>query len=267
MRLTREQSVAIPHSAWAVLAATGLGMFLVGLDVSIANIAFPDIRRSFPRASFADLSWVLNAYIVLYAGLLIAAGRIADRIGRRRVYLTGLTGFVAASALVASAPSAETLIGARAAQGAFAAIATPASLGLLVAAFPPERRAMAVSLWGAILAVAVATGPSVGAAVIEAASWRWAFLLNLPIGLIVLLFAYRVLRESPPDTTSTRPDILGGLLVTATVALAALAIVQGRDWGWTSAAVIGTLAAAGAALLTLVWRAPPSSANRAAAPV
>ena len=204
--MTAQSRVSIPHSAWKVLAATGLGMFIVGLDLSIANVAFPDIQRSFPTASLADLSWVLNGYIVLYAGLLIVAGRLADQFGRRRLFLAGIVGFVAASALVAAAPTKELLIGARALQGASAAFATPASFGLVVAAFPSERRSTAVALWGAILAVAVATGPSLGAAVIEVASWRWAFLLNLPIGIPALIFASRVLTESARSATR-RPRI------------------------------------------------------------
>jgi len=137
------------------------------LDVTIVNIAFPDIERDFPGSSLAELSWVLNAYAIVFAALLVPAGRIADRIGRRRGFVIGLSVFALASALCAAAPTPELLVGARAIQAAGAAFLVPTSLALLLPAFPLAQRATAVGLWGATGAIAAATGPSLGGA----ASW------------------------------------------------------------------------------------------------
>ena len=238
---------------WAILGITGLGAFLVGLDLSIANITFPSIQSSFAAAA-TGLSWILNGYIVAYAGLLIVAGTVADRYGRRRVFVVGLAGFVGASALVGAAGSVELLIVARVIQGLFAALVTPASLGLLVAALPQERRATGIALWGAMVALAVVAGPSVGAGITEVASWRWAFLLNVPVGLVALLAATRILRESRVERGARRSDLLGGLLVAVMTGTAALGIVQGESWGWSSLGIVASFLVASLSGVLLVAR-------------
>src|SRR5919201_5756308 len=145
---------------WQVLAVTSVAVFVSFLDVTIVNIAFPDIRASFADTSLAGLSWILTAYNIVFAALLVPAGRLADRVGRRRTFLAGLGVFVAASAACGLAPSVPALVAARVVQAAGGAVLVPTSLGLLPPEFPLERRATATALWGATGAVAAATGPS-----------------------------------------------------------------------------------------------------------
>src|SRR4051812_18530324 len=179
---------------WKVLLVTGVAVFMAFLDVTIVNVAFPSIGRAFPETSLAWLSWVLNAYNIVFAALLVPAGRLADLLGRRRVFFTGMGLFPAASAACGIAPSAEFLIGARVLQAAGAALLVPTSLGLLLPEFPPERRASATALWGAIGGVAAATGPSLGGLLIEWADWRLVFFVNLVLGAAAPVPGRRLLR-------------------------------------------------------------------------
>ena len=172
---------SISGKAWFALAVAGLAMFLVGVDGSIVNVAFPSFRIDFDSISNAQLSWVLNAYVLVYAALLIVSGRLADRIGRLRVLSLGLIVFVVASVGVAISPNAPFLVIMRGLQGVGAALITPASMGLVIASWPVARRATAVTLWGACFASANAFGPAIGAGIIEFADWRWAFMINLPL--------------------------------------------------------------------------------------
>ncbi|WP_372729282.1 MFS transporter, partial [Nocardioides sp.] len=156
--------------------------FLAGLDLFVVNVAFQDIRASFPGESLADVSWVLNVYAITYAALLIPMGRWSDRFGRRRGFLIGLGVFVLASVGCALSPGLWWLIGFRALQAVGAAMITPASLAVILTAMPLERRASAVRIWASSGAIAAASGPVVGGFLVEA-SWRWVFWLNVPIGL------------------------------------------------------------------------------------
>lgn len=217
------------------------------LDATIANVAFPAIGRTFPDASQASLSWVLNGYTIAFAALLIVAGRVADRVGRRQVFFAGLAVFTVASAGCGFAPSEEALIGARAVQGAGAALMIPSSLGLLLAAWPASERATAVGLWGAVSALAAATGPSLGALIVDGPGWRWAFLLNVPVGLGAWALGRTVLTESKNPEADTRFDIPGVVLIGLAMGGIALGIVQGGEWGWDSARIIGSFAVAAAA--------------------
>src|SRR3954449_2897526 len=152
---------------WKVLLVTGAAVFMAFLDVTIVNVAFPSIKQAFPEASVAGLSWVLNAYNIVFAALLVPAGRLADLVGRRRMFLVGVSAFVAASALCGFAPSPGWLVGARIVQAAAGAILVPTSLALLLPEFPPERRATAVAIWSATGAVAAALGPSLGGILVD----------------------------------------------------------------------------------------------------
>jgi EmrB/QacA subfamily drug resistance transporter len=221
--------------------------------VTIVNVAFPDIERDFAGASRADLSWVLNAYNIVFAALLVPAGRLADLLGRRRLFLAGVVGFVAASMLCGLAPSAGWLVAARVVQAVAGAILVPTSLALLLPEFPPERRATAVAIWGATGAVAAALGPALGGLLVDGLGWRWVFFLNVPIGLAALVPARRLLREAR-DPGGVVPDALGTALLVVGVAALALAIVKGADWGWSSARVLGAFAAAAVLLPAVVLR-------------
>jgi EmrB/QacA subfamily drug resistance transporter len=242
-----------PTRRWKVLAVTSVAVFMSFLDVTIVNVAFPDIERDFAGASRADLSWVLNAYNIVFAALLVPAGRLADLLGRRRLFLAGVVGFLAASMLCGLAPSEGWLVAARVVQAAAGAILVPTSLALLLPEFPPERRATAVAIWGATGAVAAALGPALGGLLVEGLGWRWVFFLNVPIGLAALVPARRLLREAR-DPGGVVPDALGTVLLVAGVAVLALAIVKGADWGWGSARVLGSFAAAAMLLPAVVLR-------------
>jgi EmrB/QacA subfamily drug resistance transporter len=227
---------------WKVLIVTSVAVFMGFLDVTIVNIAFPDIERAFPHQSFAGLSWILNAYNVVFAALLVPAGRLGDRLGRRRVFLLGLAIFLGASAACGFAPSVPVLVGARVVQAVGAALIVPSSLGLVLPEFPLERRATATAIWSATGAVAAATGPSLGGVLVHATSWRWVFFVNLVIGLAALVPARRVLRETPRDDTGPAPDALGAGLLVIGVGAVALGLVEGHAWGWGSGRVLGAVA-------------------------
>jgi EmrB/QacA subfamily drug resistance transporter len=238
---------------WQVLLVTAVAVFMSFLDVTIVNIAFPDIRESFPDSSLSDLSWILNAYAIVFAAALVPAGRLADRFGRRRFFFLGLLLFLAASVVCGAAGSVEVLIAARAVQALGGAMLVPASLGLLLPEFPIERRATATALWGATGAVAAAAGPSLGGLLVEWQGWRAVFFVNLLIGLPALIPARRLLRESREPRTLF-PDALGALLLATGVATLVLAIVEGPQWGWDSARIVGLFATSAALLALFVAR-------------
>jgi EmrB/QacA subfamily drug resistance transporter len=226
-----------------------LGAFMGGLDLFIVNVAFPDLARDFTGTDLGTLSWVLNAYTIVFAALLVPAGRWADAFGRKRLFLGGLALFVAASAACAAAPSVEALIALRVLQAAGAALLLPSSLALLLPEFPPERRSIAVAIWAASSAVAAAAGPPVGGLLVGL-SWHWVFLVNVPVGIVALVVGARVLREAH-DPSTARPDELGAGLLAVGVAALVAGIVQGPEWGWADPRVIGAFTAA-AVLLAIV---------------
>lgn len=231
-----------PERPGRVLAVVSSAVFMASLDLFIVNIALPDLARDFAGASLAELSWVLNAYAIVFAALLIPAGRIADRVGRRRAFLGGVVLFTAASALCGVAPSVAALVAARVLQAVGAAFLMPTSLAHLLPAFPPAKRPVAIAVWAAVGGVAAAAGPPLGGLLVEG-SWRLVFLVNVPAGALAALAAARVLRESR-DPDARRPDVAGGILLAVAVGLLALGLVQAPDWGWGAPATIACLAAA-----------------------
>jgi EmrB/QacA subfamily drug resistance transporter len=247
---------------WRVLGVTALAAFMAFLDATIVNIAFPDIQRSFSDVDRATLSWVLNAYNIAFAALLVPAGRLADRVGRKRLFLIGLVVFTVASALCGAAPSAPALIAFRVVQAAGAAAIIPTCIALVLPEFSLERRATAIALLGAAAAVAAAGGPSLGGLITDSADWRWIFLVNLPFGLAAFVAGRRVLVEARDERRAAALDVVGIVLLILTVGLLAFGLVQSSDWGWGDARVIGALAAAAVLLPVLVMRT-----RRSAAPV
>jgi EmrB/QacA subfamily drug resistance transporter len=240
-----------------VAAIVSVGVFVASLDLFIVNIAFPDIERDFHGTSLASLSWILNAYAIVFAALLVPAGRWADRAGRKRAFLLGMGVFTLSSALCAIAPSVGVLVAARVAQAAGAALLMPTSLGLLLPEFPPERRQVAVGIWSAVGGAAAAAGPLVGGLLVQA-SWRWVFLVNVPIGLAAIVAGARTLRELREPTTE-RADALGAVLLTGAIAALTLGIVRGPEWGWGGGRVLALFAAAlvlGAAVAARSTRHP-----------
>ena len=220
-----------------VLLVSSLAVFMVFLDVTIVNIAFPAIRRTFTGTSLSDLSWVLNAYSVILAALLVPAGRIADRVGRRRVFFVGLALFLLGSVISGAAPSVEVLVAARIVQAVGGAALIPGSLGLVLAEFPAEKRATAASVWAATGAIAAAAGPSLGGILVQSTSWRWAFFVNLVIAF-GLLSAPRILRESRESNGAGAPDVMGAAMLVLAVGALAFGIVKAPTWGWTGDRVL-----------------------------
>jgi EmrB/QacA subfamily drug resistance transporter len=225
---------------WRVLLITSVGLFMSSLDLFIVNIAFPDIGADFSGTSLASLSWVLNAYAIVFAALLVPAGRFADQVGRKRIFVAGLLVFAAASVLCGLAPSVASLVAARILQAAGGALMIPATLGLILPAFPPQQRALAIGIWSAAGGVAAALGPPIGGLLVQL-SWRWIFVVNVPIAIVVAVLASRVLTEvREPD--DGRPDLLGALMFALGIGLLTLGIVKGPDWGWMNERALSAFA-------------------------
>jgi EmrB/QacA subfamily drug resistance transporter len=239
-------------SLWT-FAITSVALFMVALDNLVVTTALPVIKRDL-GASLADLQWMVNAYTLTFAVLLITGAALGDRFGRKRVFLIGMAIFIGGSALAALSPSTNVLIIARAIQGVGGAIVTPLTLTILSAAVPPERRAVALGAWGGIAGLAIAIGPLVGGAIAEGLDWHWIFWLNVPIGLIVIPLAYARLTETyGPEG---RLDIPGLGLISGGLLALVWGVINGNDLGWSSPQVVGSIAA-GVALLVafVVWEA------------
>ncbi|HEY2191208.1 MAG TPA: DHA2 family efflux MFS transporter permease subunit [Actinomycetospora sp.] len=236
----------------AVLVVTSAAAFLSSLDLFIVNIAFPDIRADFPGTDLGQMSWILNGYTVVFAAFLALAGRVADRFGHTRVFLTGLAVFTLASAACAAAPGVWLLVAARAVQAVGAALVVPTSLSLLLAAYPAERRTRAVGAWASIGAVAAALGPPLGGLLVEL-SWHWVFLVNVPVGTVALVAGSRVLRD-PAVARTGMPDLLGALGIVVGVGALAFALVRTPDAGWGAPEVLVGLGVAVAGLVAVVLR-------------
>ena len=238
----------------AVLAIASIGAAVAFVDATIVNIAFPDIARSFPGTSILTLSWVLNAYNIVFAAFLMAAAGIADRFGRRRVFVFGLQLFTAGSLLCAIAPSADTLIAFRVIQGLGAALLVPSALALVLQAYPAAHRSHAVALLSAVSAAAAGLGPSLGGLLVTAANWRLVFVVNIPIGVAAALLARRRLTESRAPGRRRIPDLPGTLLFAFAMGTLVLGVAKGQEWHWDSPRVIGCLAAALVLGAVVIWR-------------
>jgi len=241
-----------------VLAIVCVGICLANLDLFIVNVGLPDIARDFHEASLDDMSWVLNGYAIAYAALLVFCGRLAERHRRNISFLWGVGLFTLASAACGLATNVESLVLFRVVQAAGAALMTPTSLGLLLASFPPERRPQAVRFWTAMGGLAAALGPVIGGLLV-ASSWRWIFMVNVPIGVVALVIGYRMLPEVPGHDAPV-PSSFAAILISLGIAALVLSIVKGNDWGWASGRVAGS-AALGLVCLALFTRLCLRSAN------
>lgn len=233
----------IPRRAWYALLLTSFGQFFVIFDSTVLNVAFPSIEASFSSTSRTTLAWALTSYAIGTASLLLLAGRLADLFGRRRIFLTGIMAFALGSLAAGLAPNVGLLIAARSVQSIGGAFMIPTSIALALPEFPASRRSLAVGVWGSIAALAGGLGPPAGAAVIELGGWRWIFLINIPVVIIVVTLGRRVLRESKGQSTGVRIDIVSIPLGTLGLAAITLAVLEGKTWGWTSPAVLGCFAA------------------------
>src|SRR5580693_7887095 len=225
-----------------VLVIVCAGVVMASLDLFIVNVALPQISVDLREPSLGALSWVLNGYAIIYAALLVLAGRLADQHNRKTGFLLGVAIFTAGSAACGAAANVPMLIAFRLVQAAGAALLTPTSLGLILASYPAEGRGGAVRAWTAAGGMAAALGPAIGGLLV-AASWRWVFFVNIPVGLAALVVGWRQLPDVPGHP-GQRPDALSAVLVTAGIGGLTLGLVRGGAWGWSSVATIGVLAGA-----------------------
>jgi len=245
---------AAPASPWPIFWVASVAVFLVSLDTTMLYAAFGALRAGFPQASAADMSWVLNAYTVVYAAMLIPAGGLADTHGRKKIFMIGVTLFLAASAACGLAGTVGWLIAARALQAVGAALLTPASLAIVLAAFPQSKRAVAVSLWGAVGGLAAAIGPSLGSFVVDSVGWPWAFFINLPLGALSIWRGASLLQEVRRPGAARRLDMVGMAMVIVGVGALALSIVQLDAPTWSRSELLVAAATGVIALVAfIVW--------------
>ena len=244
----------VSRSAWLTLAVVSVAVFMVAMELTIISLALPKIRASLSGASPASLSWVVNAYSIMVAALLLVSGWLADRYGRRRIFCAGLALFALGSVGAGASNSMAMLITARAVQAVGGSMLYPAGLALLLGAFPRERHQTAIGIWGATGGLAAALGPTLGAFLIEAFSWRAVFYVNVPVALASLLLGTRVLTESTPERASGRVDMIGVPLASLGVGSIILGIVQGEAWGWGSASTLAAFGAGGAMIAIFAAR-------------
>ena len=247
----------------ALLVACG-GSFLAFLDVTIANLALPAVGRDFAVDDLADLSWIVTLYTVVFAALLAPAGRIADVVGRRRLFLVGMAVFVMGSLGAAAAPGLGLLLAARAAQGLGGALLLPASLALVLSSVPGERRAAAIGLWSASASAAAALGPALGGVLVDGLGWRWLFCINLPIGGWLLVSAWRLPRDG--GSVLRWPDPLGITAFGGGVFALVFGVAQSSQWGWvdlrTITCLVGGLLACAVAAIRSAGHPSPAIAVR-----
>ncbi len=219
--------------AGKALLLTSAATFMAFLDTTIVNVAFPALHQDFPAESVTNLTWVVTSYGILFAALLTPAGRFADILGRRKLFLLSVGLFTLASLACAIAPNVGSLIAARGVQGIGAAGMIPAALGIVLSETPAEKRAEAIGMWGAAGSMAAAAGPSLGGLLVSEIDWRAVFILNIPIGLAVILGA-KALPDRPVEK-SPLPDLVGTASVTLGLAGVVIGLTKGGDWGWRAA--------------------------------
>lgn len=240
-------SSADDNATWTVLLSS-VAVFLIALEITIISVALPEIEQAFPGSSRATLSWIFTAYNVGVASLMLIAGWLAERHGRKRIFLNGMAIFAIGSVLSGLAPHVALLISGRVVQAIGGAMLLPASLALILHGVAPERKDASIGIWGAMAGLAAAVGPTLGALLVDAAGWRWVFLINVPIAIVAMIFGPRVLSESNDPDASPHVDVLGPPLGASGVAALVFAIVAAGVRGVTAPVV---LIAAAAALVLL----------------
>jgi NTE family protein len=243
--------VAIPRRAWIAALVCSASTFLFVMDSGLLSISFPKLAETFSSADRSTLSWAFSGYSVVMAALMAYAGNLADRVGRKRVYLCGIAVYITGAALTSVAPSVALLIAARVVQGSGAAFFTTSSLALMLLEFPVERRGTALATSGMIGSLAAILTPTLGAAALARWSWRWAFGSVALLAFVAMLLAVRFLVDSRSDSAAGSPEIVSVVTGAVGIALITLAITRAPTWGWTA---LPTLAAftAGVVLLPIV---------------
>jgi EmrB/QacA subfamily drug resistance transporter len=247
----RQRLLTSENRKWWTLAAVAFGLFMIMLDNTVVNVALPSIQRDL-GARLSELEWIVSGYALTFAALILTGGKLADLLGRRRVFVTGLALFTVASLACALAPSAGFLIGARVVQGAGAALMNPATLSIISATFPPRERGAAIGIWAGVSATALAIGPLVGGLLTEHVGWSSIFYINVPIGAIAIAASFLLIDESRDQSADQRPDVPG--LLSSGIGLFALTygLIEAGQKGWTSAPILGAFTLAALALVLFV---------------
>jgi EmrB/QacA subfamily drug resistance transporter len=237
---------------WWTLVAVAFGLFMIMLDNTIVNVALPSIQRDL-GLKVSELEWVVTGYALTFGAFMLTGGKLADLLGRRRIFVVGLVVFTGASLACGLAGSAGVLIGARVVQGLGAAMMNPATLSIITVTFPPQQRGRAIGIWAGVSALALAIGPLVGGVLSERANWNWIFFINIPVGVLAVVAAYLFIDESRDNSREQRPDFPG--LITSTVGLFALtyALIEANNYGWGSTRILASFGIAAVALVAFVF--------------
>jgi EmrB/QacA subfamily drug resistance transporter len=248
------------RSPWVILAVLCLGLFMILLDGTIVNIAIPHIQTAFDT-SFSNIEWVMNAYILAFAVLLVTLGRFGDLWGRRKLFVGGMVLFTLGSLACGLAPSIYLLIAFRVVQGIGGAAMMPSTLSIIASVFAADKRGAAMGVWGGVSGLASGLGPVLGGVIIQyvtwpsvAGSWRWIFLVNIPVGVVGVILALRLVPESKNPTAVQTLDLPGVGLITASLFCLTFALIEGQNYGWTSATILGLFAGAVVTFGVFYWR-------------
>ena len=247
----RAKIFAEENKKWWTLVAVSFGLFMIMLDNTVVNVALPSIQKSL-GLQVSELEWVVAGYALTFGAFMLTGGKLADLFGRRRIFVTGLVVFTAASLACGLATGPNMLIGARVIQGLGAAMMNPATLSIITVTFPPRQRGMAIGIWAGVSALALAIGPLAGGVISEYVNWNWIFFINVPIGLIAIAFAFAFIKESKDTSLEQRPDIPG--LASSAIGLFALsyALIEANNYGWGSTRILASFAIAAVALVAFV---------------
>ena len=240
---------------WWVLVVVCCAVFMMNLDITIVNIALPDIMKGF-NVDLSAIEWVINAYVLTFAVLLVTMGKVGDLRGRKLLFMCGLAVFTIASLTCGLAPNEHVLVASRAVQAVGGAAMMPATLSILNVAFGDSGRGMALGIWGAVAGAAAALGPIIGGALVQAHSWRLIFLVNVPVGIVAFIAAAFIIAESTDPGAKRRLDIPGVLAISVALFAITFGLVEGAKYGWTSALILALFAvgAVGLAVFVLIER-------------
>ncbi len=236
---------------WWTLAAVAFGLFMIMLDNTVVNVALPSMARDL-GVGLSELEWIVTGYALTFASLMLTGGKLADLLGRRLIFVTGLVIFTASSLACGLAESGEFLIGARVVQGAGAALMNPATLSIIAATFPPRQRGTAIGIWAGVSALALAIGPLVGGLLTDHLDWSWIFFVNVPVGIVAIVASFVLIPESKDESAEQRLDLPG--LLTSGIGLFALTygLIEANTYGWTSGRIIGAFVVAVVMLVAFV---------------
>jgi EmrB/QacA subfamily drug resistance transporter len=249
--LVKARILAPENRKWWTLGAVAFGLFMIMLDNTIVNVALPSIQSDL-GIGISELEWVFNGYALTFGVLMLTGGKLADMLGRRRIFIVGLLIFTVASLFCGLATSAGWLIGARVVQGAGSALMNPATLSIVTATFPPRQRGMAIGIWAGVAAMALAIGPLAGGIITQHLGWNWIFFINVPVGILAIIVTRLVVDESRDTSADQRLDLPG--LLSSGIALFALTygLIEANSFGWTSARILSLFAIAAVGFVVFV---------------